>query len=417
MAKLLWTQKQDIGPAPRSGHGMVFETSRQRVLLFGGFGGGTQFLSDTWSWDGENWTQLADIGPSSRSLHAMAYDSARDRTVLFGGHADSTEFGDTWEWDGDAWTQIDDTGPSARFGHGMVFDEARHVVTLFGGGHTAAAPESDTWAWDGSNWQQVEDTGPSPRTGHSMAYDGARSRTILFGGNSADLTTSFGDTWEWDGSVWTRVQDIGAAAATGAAMVFRSAVSSLFGGITAINNVAGRKLLGLTWEWNGHHWTARQDIGVGARFRHAMAYDSVRSRVVLFGGLSVPPDAQDADSHLQGDTWEHADAGTGGGQPPPQPQVSSVASVSAAPNPATSNQLLSITVQLVAPAPPQGETVTISGDLGDLGQIPFTSGQSTGTLALQLPPNLGSLIPLPFSGNVTATAGDGMTTSTILNLV
>src|SRR5262249_26612048 len=104
MAKLLWTQKQDIGPSPRSGHGLVF----------GGFGGGTQVFNDTWSWDGENWTQLADIGPSARSLHAMAYDSERDRTVLFGGHADSSEFGDTWEWDGDAWTQIEDTGPSAR---------------------------------------------------------------------------------------------------------------------------------------------------------------------------------------------------------------------------------------------------------------------------------------------------------------
>ena len=409
MAKLLWTQKQDIGPSPRSGHGMVFETSRQRVLLFGGFGGGTQVFNDTWSWDGENWTQLADIGPSARSLHAMAYDSTRDRTVLFGGHADSTEFGDTWEWDGDAWTQIEDTGPSARFGHGMVFDEARHVVTLFGGGHPVTAPESDTWAWDGSSWQQVEDTGPSARTGHSMAYDRARSRTVLFGGNGADLTTSFGDTWEWDGSVWTRLQDIGAAAATGTAMVFRSAVSALFGGITAINNVAGRKLLGLTWEWNGHHWTARQDIGVGARFRHAMAYDSARSRVVLFGGLSVPPDALDADSHLQGDTWEHMDAS--GGNPAPPPAVASVASIVASPNPVAANETLTITVQLVGPAPAQGESVEIAGDFGSIGQIQIVGGTTSGSLSVPMP----SVVPSGASGTITAAASDGITQSTILS--
>ena len=413
MSKLLWTQKQDIGPSPRSGHAMVFETSRQRVLLFGGFAGNNQFLNDTWSWDGENWTQLADMGPSSRSLHAIAYDSARDRTVLFGGHAGNTEFGDTWEWDGEAWTQIEDTGPSARFGHAVVFDEARHVVTLFGGGHTAAAPESDTWAWDGSSWQQVEDTGPSARTGHAMAYDRVRSRTVLFGGNGADLTTSFGDTWEWDGTLWTRVQDIGATAATGAAMVFRTAVSALFGGISVIDNVAGRKLLGLTWEWNGQHWTARQDIGVGARFRHAMAYDSIRSRAVLFGGLSVPPDAQDADTQLKGDTWEHADA-SGGGTPPPQPGGdASVASIAIQPNPATGGDTVTIMVQLVGAAPPQGQSVDIGGDLGSLGQIQIAGGANSGTMQIQLPPNIGTLIPLPFAGNITATASDGISQSTM----
>ena len=36
----LWTQKEDIGPSPRYGHGMVYEDARQRVVLFGGWSGG-----------------------------------------------------------------------------------------------------------------------------------------------------------------------------------------------------------------------------------------------------------------------------------------------------------------------------------------------------------------------------------------
>jgi hypothetical protein len=49
-----------------------------------------------------------------------------------------------------------------------------------------------------------------------------------------------------------------------------------------------------TWEWDGKHWTQRQDIGPAARAYAAMAYDSTRQRAVLFGG---------AGSGLFGDTW------------------------------------------------------------------------------------------------------------------
>ena len=411
MAKLLWTQKQDIGPSPRFGHAMVFEAARQRVLLFGGNAGANQFLNDSWAWDGENWTQLADIGPSPRSLHAMAYDPLRDRTVLFGGQSSDAEFGDTWEWDGEAWTQIEDTGPSARFGHAMAADEARQVVTLFGGGHTAAAPESDTWTWNGTDWQQVEDTGPAARTGHAMGYDRVRNVTVLFGGNGADLSSSFGDTWEWDGNLWKRVQDIGPAPATGASLVFRTAVSALFGGISSIASVNGRKLFGLTWEWNGQHWTARQDIGVGARFRHAMAYDLARNRVVLFGGLSTPPDVDDADAKLNGDTWEHADL-TSGGVTPPAGQDSPIASVSVQPNPVSAGQVLEIFVELAAPAPPQGQSVVIGGDFGELGSVEVLEGDISGSLPIQIPDNIAYLVPLPFTGTITATGSDGISVST-----
>ena len=46
------------------------------------------------------WTQREDIGPRARVLHALAYDSARARVVLFGGNALLAPFNDTWEWDG-----------------------------------------------------------------------------------------------------------------------------------------------------------------------------------------------------------------------------------------------------------------------------------------------------------------------------
>jgi hypothetical protein len=404
VAKLLWTQKQDIGPEPRASHAMVFDTSRKVVLLFGGLAAGNRTLSDTWSWDGEDWTQLQDIGPSPRFAHAMAYDSVRQRTVLFGGASGNDTFGDTWEWDGDSWTQTQDIGPSARAEHAMAFDVARNGVVLFGG-ESNGTSQSDTWVWDGSDWSQVEDAGPSARRGHAMTYDTVRARTVLFGGVGdvgGQNAPTLGDTWEWDGTNWKHVQDIGPAAATGAALVFRSATSALFGGISALANAPGSKLFGLTWEWNGHLWTARQDMGVGARFDHAMAFDSLRGRVVLFGGRSDPI----ADSGLKGDTWEHADAPSS--PPPPGGGNIPVESIDASPNLVHPGETVIFTIRLTLSAPPEGTTVTISGDFSGPGgptSITIPAGQTLGTISITLPINLAGLprtmIMAAASGGVT----------------
>src|SRR5215475_3127545 len=111
MPRLLWTQKQDIGPQGRVLPAMAYDSTRARVVLFGGntLQVGIPPLGDTWEWDGQIWIQVSDIGPSPRSRHAMAYDAGRQRLVLFGGLAGSGDnlvaLGDTWEWSGEYWTQ------------------------------------------------------------------------------------------------------------------------------------------------------------------------------------------------------------------------------------------------------------------------------------------------------------------------
>jgi hypothetical protein len=99
MAKVLWTQKQDMGPRPRVGHAMTYDATRRRVVLFGGDALANLLFGDTWEWDGDSWTQVQDLGPAARAFHAMAFDSARRRTVLFGGRGTNGILGDTWEWD------------------------------------------------------------------------------------------------------------------------------------------------------------------------------------------------------------------------------------------------------------------------------------------------------------------------------
>src|SRR5438874_3914689 len=65
-----------------------------------------ELFGDTWEWDGTDWIQKTPAtSPPPRECHAMAYDSTRERVVLFGGTDGSGFLGDTWEWDGTDWIQ------------------------------------------------------------------------------------------------------------------------------------------------------------------------------------------------------------------------------------------------------------------------------------------------------------------------
>jgi Galactose oxidase, central domain len=137
-------------------------------------------------------------------------------------------------------------------------------------------------------WTQKEDIGPSPRQDAAMAYEAARQRVVLFGGRSSE--GYFNDTWEWDGDAWTQVADMGPSVRRSCGMTYDESRQRLvlFGGevmgSTQVNEPNGE-----TWEWNGGEWTQVADIGPAARYGCAMTYDTVRHRVVLFGGYSYLP--------------------------------------------------------------------------------------------------------------------------------
>jgi hypothetical protein len=303
VTRILWSQKQDVGPSARTGHAMAYDPVRERVVLFGGSLLGSACLADTWEWDGEFWVQVADTGPSARTGHQLAVDSDRSIVVLFGGRSgEGTLHDDTWQWDGKNWLQVADTGPDTRTAHGMVFDGVRSRIVLFGGEGAGSGLRGDTWEWDGDGWTQVEDTGPSARRHHSMAVDERRGRTVLFGGDTGAAAAA--DTWEWDGTHWVQVADTGPGACGAAAMTFDGVGVLLFGGIESLDPAAlDPKVFRLTWQWDGEHWALRQDMGPSPRWGHALTFDAKRGCLVLFGGLSVARGGSAA-SDLLGDTWE-----------------------------------------------------------------------------------------------------------------
>lgn len=66
-------------------------------------------------------------------------------------------------------------------------------------------------------------------------------------------------------------------------------------------------MLGDTWLWNGATWRRTTGASPPARYAHAMAFDSRRGVVVMYGGATMTADRVEV--------GEHAGVGELGGRP------------------------------------------------------------------------------------------------------
>ena len=125
---------------------------------------------------------------------------------------------------------------------------------------------------------------------------------MLFGG--ADSSQVRGDTWEWDGSKWTQVNLLGPGPRTFPAMTYDSVRRKvvLFGGNRVLfgNNPEDNRYLDDTWEWDGKRWTQINVLGPPARAEAVLVFDKARGRSVLFGGHNRTEKGR----IWLGDTWE-----------------------------------------------------------------------------------------------------------------
>ncbi|MHC4662713.1 MAG: Kelch repeat-containing protein [Planctomycetota bacterium] len=86
-------------PMPCYDHAMVYDSFRNVTVLLGGLLCNGDGLSDTtWEWDGSNWTEMSPITrPPGREWHDMVFDSSRNVVVLFGGYTLEHD-NETWEY-------------------------------------------------------------------------------------------------------------------------------------------------------------------------------------------------------------------------------------------------------------------------------------------------------------------------------
>jgi hypothetical protein len=122
--------------------------------------------------------------------------------------------------------------------------------------------------------------------------------------------------WEWDGVQWSQVGDAMGDAPPARyrhAMAYDSARKRvvLFGGATGSDPIT--TTVDDTWEWDGSRWTEMHPpTRPASRSGHALVYDARRGRTVLFGGQGLNS-ARDDVWEWDGQTWieRHPSGGPG----------------------------------------------------------------------------------------------------------
>ena len=154
-----WTQLAPTGtpPAARYLHNAVRLKNLNQMLIFGG--SDSSLFNDAWTMTLSGtpaWSQLSPTGtaPAARYQSTAIYDSTRQRVVIFGGFDGTTLQGDTWSlsFSGTpAWSMLSPTGlsPTPRYGHSAIYDVPRDRMLVYGG--LDGTMRDDTWelAWNG----------------------------------------------------------------------------------------------------------------------------------------------------------------------------------------------------------------------------------------------------------------------------
>jgi hypothetical protein len=323
-ARGTWTDRTPSGAKPpeRNGHAMVYDPIRKKTFLCGNTDNG--YLADYWEWDGPTgvWTERSISGaqPAPRAGYAMVWDSDRQRAVLFGGrygvYPNYVYANDIWEWDGTTGTWSDrtpaGTKPAGRMYPTMAYDSVRKKVVLYGGLYVTpptASPGNatitldETWEWDGATqaWTKgpsigarINNTGSGALNKYDytaaarMVFDVSRSTTIMY---AADIIPDSSN------SPPQRVFEYAPTAAPPIWNDFPTTADPTFGpppGLVAYD--PDRKVMvsylatGFIWDYDGSatKWTRHDPSGPVREYAPALVYDSKNGRIMAFGGERSP---------------------------------------------------------------------------------------------------------------------------------
>ena len=324
-----WSELTPSGTPPpsRYGHIAMYDPVGDRMLVFGGAYGTTVYNNDVWSLSLSGtpaWTLLTPSGdpPPARLGASAVYDSKRQRLVLFGGTSTwRTSYAglclsDVWELSLTgplAWTPIvtGGTGPTARAFHSATYDAGRDEMVVFGGADSSYKRDAFALSFTGpATWSSITTPGVTPeaRGWSTLVRDPVRKRDIVFGGLSSGPLS---DLWVLTRDVtpaWTALPASNPyflAGRCGASMILDSAHDRLvlFGGFDATGHV-----LGDLWEWPLAPGQSPRPLfaeGTAPSPRHATSaiFDPVRDRMILYGGVTAAPE-------VVGEVWELALSGT-----------------------------------------------------------------------------------------------------------
>jgi hypothetical protein len=338
--RLAWQELSPAGtaPSPREAQSAVYDQANDRLIVFGGRSdAGLQ--NDTWILVNatersgpSSWLPVsAGTPPAARANHSAVYDAVRNRMIVFGGDDGTNAFQDVWFLDHanglggtPGWSQysINHMPVPVLTQHGAIFYPPQANMVVYGGSLApGGCAQNDVWSIQTTNpngsWNKKTPGGTalSPRGAFASAYDPASDRMIVFGGKDP-CDSLFGDTWvlpqagatahSW---IWLPVS--GPSPRRGAEAAYDRPLNRLllFGGESDDSGPTRFSDAWALFQANGLGgtpvWVQLPNTGAAppARSYFAAAYDSLRRRLVVFGGHG--------DGGRLNDVWVLADAGSG----------------------------------------------------------------------------------------------------------
>ena len=297
-------------------HSAVYDSSGQRMIVFGGVDDALTILNDVWSYDLSgtpvgNWSPLTTSGtpPLPRWGHSAVYDSLNNRMIVFGGIAEVPPIPPSLLYRNDvhvlnlstlAWSQpaVTGTPPGIRAFHSAIYDSANQRMIVYGGEDNSGRLD-DVLALNLTTFEWTTPpvgARPVKRSQHASIYDPLRERMVLFAGHDNQI---IGDGSVLNNETWTFATD----GASGWSQLFFSGTPGLrmahsavydaanqrmvvFGGDTTTGPTAtsecwGMKLYG-TPSWSLMNPTSGSPPA--ARYGHSAIYDSGLNRMILYGG-------------------------------------------------------------------------------------------------------------------------------------
>jgi hypothetical protein len=265
--------------------------------------GGTTGAAGAGGTTGARWT-FRDRTPATMTPWPVrltgvtaAYDSTRKRVVLYGGVDTSVSPPVTsrsfWFWDGATgkWDTLDPPPatlwPPLRSQPQIAYDAARDRIVLWGGSDASGFPQ-DTWEWDGVQWANWPATsnGPVGTNAHTMTYADGRGTVMLF--DTSSLFDWDGANHRWVMQAFLPLAMTGVSYARLAWDSLRSKVV-LYGGYRSNEGTVHIPSKVLDWD-STNGWLDRKPATLPAAWpewrRNLVVYDSRRSRLVIYGANS-----------------------------------------------------------------------------------------------------------------------------------
>lgn len=136
---------------------------------------------------------------------------------------------------------------------------------------------------------------PSKRSMAAMVW--MERKAVLFGGeNRGGSPRHLADTWTWDGVKWTRVTGAGPSARGGHAMAY----DPIRKRVVLFSGWNGGSYVPDTWEFDGATWKRMAVTSPPPRDWAQMAFDPITKKVLLFGGHDW---RRSSTGHAFDDTW------------------------------------------------------------------------------------------------------------------